>query len=443
LLSLVVSTGTCAPKTAPAQGLAARAPANAFVAAVILGLFVLAAIVSAVRQDITQGFDEIAHASYIAHIQHTGNASPDLRDMRLLDPQTFQFTDAANYLNHPSKYYALLALIGPVLEGHPQALLAYRLIDVAIVTLGFAALLGLGLAARFSREEFYAYAIPLACIPVLVPLAGAVNSDDLAFLGGALVLLGAWRFIATGRDGWMALALIGVVAAGWAKLTGLLLTAAMMSAVMTYLLWRKRLPWLWIIAAAAVLTFAAIPYFEFILSYGSPTPQTPAQIALIANSMRAAGWTELPRKSFPGYLVYFAGSFLADWMPTLGARSIFNYTMLTLPAAAIVCALAGIGLSLQRLAQRRESALDVIVVAGAYGIAATFAIHAFYSYGRYAATGWLIDAYPRYYLPLIAIVPLACLALFAAIETPRSRGALLVFFVGGSVLLRIFGVQLG
>jgi hypothetical protein len=61
LLSLVVSTGTYAPKNAPAQGLNARA-ANALVAAVILGLFVLGAIVSAVRKDITQDFDEIAHA---------------------------------------------------------------------------------------------------------------------------------------------------------------------------------------------------------------------------------------------------------------------------------------------------------------------------------------------------------------------------------------------
>jgi len=130
-------------------------------------------------------------------------------------------------------------------------------------------------------------------------------------------------------------------------------------------------------------------------------------------------------------------------MPTLGARSIFNYAMLAVPAAAIVCALAGIALSLQRLAQRRESALDVVVVAGAYGIAATFAIHVFYSYGRYAATGWLMDAYPRYYLPLIVIVPLACLSLLAAIETPRRRNALLMFLVAGPVLFRIFGAPLG
>jgi hypothetical protein len=404
---------------------------------------VLAAIVSAARKDITQGFDEVAHASYVAHIQHTGIAWPDLTSMRLLDPRTFQFTGLANYLNHPPKFYALLALIGPTLEGHPQALMAHRLIDVAIAGAGLAALLGLGLAARFSREEFYAYAVPLACIPVLAPLAGAVNNDNLAFFGGAIVLLGAWQFLVTGRDGWMALALAGVVAAGWAKLTGLLLTTAMMSAVMTYLLWRKRLPWLWLVAAVAVLALAATPYLEFILSYGSATPQTPAQIALIADGARAAGWADLPRQSFPGYFLYFIGAFIADWMPTLGARNPLNYAMLIIPVAALLCALGGGIVSLRRLWRRQETALDVVVVAGFYAIAATFAIHVTYSYGRYAATGWLMDAYPRYYLPLIAIVPLACLSLLAAIETPRRRNGLLAFLVAGPVIFRIFGAPLG
>jgi hypothetical protein len=439
--------------------LAAPAPAHALVAAVILGLFLLAAIVSAARKDITQGFDEVAHVSYVALIQHTGNARPALESMRLLDPRTFQFTGAANYLNHPPKFYALLAMLGPTLEGHPQALLAHRLIDVAMTGAGFVALLGLGLVARFSRQEFYAYAVPLACIPVLVPLAGAVNNDNLAFCGGAIATLGVWQLLATplpslprsrGREGrgiWLALALIGVVAAGWAKLTGLLLTAAMVTGVIAYLLWRKRLTgshaWTWTIAAVIVFALAATPYFEYILRYGSPTPETPAQIALIADGARVAGWADLPRKSFPGYLGYFIGAFVADWMPTLGARSIFNYAMLAIPVAALACALAGLALSLRRLWRRQETALDAVVGAGALALAATFAIHVAYSYGRYVATGWLMDAYPRYYLPLAAIVPLACLSLLAAIETPRWRAGLAAFLVVGPVIFRIFGAPLG
>ena len=426
-----------------APALTVPAAANFFVAAFIFGLFVLAALVSAERKDVTQGFDEVAHASYVAEIQHAGNAWPALERMRLLDPRTFQFSDQANYLNHPPIFYALLAFFGPQLEGHPRALLADRLIDVALAAIGFAVLLGLGLAARFPRYECYAYAVPLACIPVLVPIAGAVNNDNLAFLGGALAMLGAWQCLASGRDRWLGVALLGVVAAGWAKLTGLLLSAGMVSGVMAYLLCRRRLPWIWALAALLVFLLAAIPYFAFMLRYGSPTPETPAQIALIENGARAAGWADLPRQSIPAYLVYFVVAFVAEWMPTLSARSMFNYAMLAVPAAALICAFGGIALSLRRVWRRRETALDVVVLSGAVAIAATFAIHVIYSYGRYAASGWLMDAYPRYYLPLAAIVPLAGLSLVAAIESPRWRGGLLTFLIAGPILFRIFGAPLG
>lgn len=423
--------------------LAVPATANFFVAAFIFGLFVLAALLSAERKDVTQGFDEVAHASYVAAIQHAGNAWPALERMRLLDPRTFQFTDRANYLNHPPVFYALLAFLGPRLEGHPRALLADRLIDAALAAIGLAALLGLGLAARLPRYEFYAYAVPLACIPVLVPLAGAVNNDNLAFLGGAVAMLGVCQFLSSGREAWLAMALMGVVAAGWAKLTGLLLGAGMVSGVMAYLLWRRRLAWIWALAALLVFLLAALPYLVFMLRYGSPTPETPAQIALIENGARAAGWADLPRKSFPAYLAYFIVAFVAEWMPTLGARSALNYALLAIPVAALACAFAGIALSSRRLQRGRETALDVVVLAGAAAIAATFAVHVTYSYGRYAATGWLMDAYPRYYLPLAAIVPLAGLSFAAAIESSRWRGAVLGFLIASPILFRIFGAPLG
>ena len=442
-MSGTMSSSTSSAPTYAAPRLTLPAAANFPIAAIVFVLFVAAALMGAERKDITQGFDEVAHASYVAVIQHSGNAWPALQDMRLLDPTTFQFTDQANYLNHPPLYYALHAFVGPKLEGRLQALLAHRLIDIAIAAIGFAALLAIGLAARFPRYEFYAYAVPLACIPVLAPLAGSINNDNLAFLGGALATLGVWQCIATGRRFWLALALAGVIAAGWAKLTGLLLTAGMVSGAIVYLLWRRRLPWSWAAAALLVFALAAAPYCAFMLQYGSPTPETPAQIALIKDGARAAGWADLPRRSFPAYLFFFVTTFVAEWMPTLAARSAFNYAMLAIPAVALACAFAGISLSLHRLWRRTESALDVVVMGGALALAATFAVHVVYSYGRYVATGWLMDAYPRYYLPMAAIVPLACLSLLAAIESPRWRGALLGFLVAGPIVFRLLGAPLG
>ena len=101
---------------------------------------------------------------------------------------------------------------------------------------------------------------------------------------------------------------------------------------------------------------------------------------------RTAGWSDLPRQSFLHYLAYFIGAFVADWMPTLGARSDLNYAALVIPVEALGCALLGIGLSVRRLWRRQETALDAIVVAGTLAIGATFAIHVTYSYGRYVAT---------------------------------------------------------
>lgn len=433
---------TSTPADAPTT-LGDRATANFFIAAIIFALFVVAALVSAERKDIAQGFDEVAHVSYVAEIQHTGSAWPDLEKLHLLDPRTFQFTAKPNYLNHPPFFYALLAFAGPTLEGHPGALLADRLIDIAIAGCGFAALLGLALAARLPRYEFYAYAVPLACVPVLVPIAGAVNNDNLAFLGGALVLLGCWQALATGPGAWFALALAGMVAASWAKLTGLLLTAPMLAGVLAYQLWQRRLPWGWALAAAAIFVLAAAPYLDFMLRYGSPTPETPAQLALIRDGARAAGWAALPRKSFAGYALYFIVAFIAEWMPALGERTVLNYAMLAIPVAAVMCAVAGTILSARRLWRRTETPLDVMVVCGALAIAATLVIHVVYSYGRYVATGWLMDAYPRYYLPLIAIVPLAGLSLLGAIVAPRWRNAALVFLIAGPVLFRLLGAPLG
>lgn len=423
--------------------LAVPAMANFVAATVILVLFVIAALFSAERKNVTAGFDEVAHVSYVAHIQHTGDLWPALKRMRLIDPQTFHFTDRANYLNHPAPFYALLAVLGPTLEGHPEALLAHRMIDVGIAALGFAALLALGLAARWPRHEFYAFAVPLACIPVLAPLAGAVNNDDLAFTGGAVVLLGLWQFVVTGRGNWFALALVGLVIAAWAKLTGLLLTGGFLGAALVYLLWRKRLHYSFLGAAALVFIIAVAPYLAFIWQYGSPTPETPAQLALLANGAREAGWADLPRQSFPAYLGYFLVAFVADWMPTLVARNPLQYAMLAIPVGALACAGAGIVLSLRRLWQRNEAPLDIVVVCGTVAIAATFAIHVVYSYGRHLATGWLMDAYPRYYLPLAAIVPLAALSLVSGIANPRWRGALLGFLIAGPILFRLLGAPLG
>jgi hypothetical protein len=202
------------------------------VCAVVLLLFILAATFSAVRKDVTRGFDEVAHASYVAPLQHSGEIWPVFGDMRMLDPSSFRFTREGNYLDHPSPYYLLLARLGPNLEGHPEAILVHRLVNVALVAIGLAALMAIGLVARLPRLTLYAYIVPLACIPVLAPLAGAINDDNAAFAGGGIASLAVFQLLATGSRASLMAALGGVIVASWAKFTGLLLVGGLVAGVL-------------------------------------------------------------------------------------------------------------------------------------------------------------------------------------------------------------------
>ena len=67
-----------------------------------------------------------------------------------------------------------------------------------------------------------------------------------------------------------------------------------------------------------------------------------------------------------------------------------------LPVGPVPPALAGFVQSLQRLVRRQAAALDVIIVADQPAIVATLLIHAGFSYRRQCATGWMMDAYPRF-----------------------------------------------
>jgi len=82
-------------------------------------------------------------------------------------------------------------------------------------------------------------------------------------------------------------------------------------------------------------------------------------------------------------------------------------------------------------------------VAGAFAFMATFVVHGLFSYQRHIEFGWLMDAYPRYYLPLAALIPLAGISVLTAIKTPRARALLAGFLIAGPIVFRLVGAPLG
>jgi hypothetical protein len=388
------------------------------------------------------GFDEFAHISYVAHMQAHPAVSVNLEDLLMLDPVTFMPTTMPNYLNHPVPYYKALAAIGPTVEGNPHSLLTFRLMNVFVVVLGLAVLFAIGLKARLPRFEFLAYMVPLTLVPILPQLAGAVTNDNLAFVGGALAMFGAFNLVSTDRPGWFAAALAGVVLAGWAKFTGLILTGGLVGSIFFYLLVRGRTP-LWSLPALAVtFAVAALPYVGFLLQYHSPTPNSTGQLALLNNQvpLLPLGHESPVHYAFPVYVARFVGKFVSGWAPTAIPRGPFAYAMLFVPAGTLLCAIAGITAAGRRVLELRESALDVVVLAAAFAFAATFAAHIGFSYQRNVDFGWLLDAHPRYYFPVVALVPLACLALLSEMKAGSSRTGLLTFLIVGPIAFRVYGV---
>jgi hypothetical protein len=420
----------------------AAANTNWRVCVIVLLLFVVAATLNAVRKDVTQGFDEVAHASYVAHLQRSGETWPAFEDMRMLDPSSFRFASEANYLNHPSPYYLLLARLGPNLEGHPEAILVHRLFNVALAAIGLAALMAVGLVARMPPLAFYAYIVPLACIPVLAPLAGAINNDNAVLAGGGIATLAAFQLLVTGSRAWLLAALCGVLIASWAKFTGLLLAGGLIAGVLLWLLWRGRLQRRWIALIVIGALLAGAPYVALFAQYGSPTPRTPGEIAMIKTGAQAVGWDSAERLTPFAFAAHFVTEFVFEWMPTLKPRNALNYAALAIPITAALCAFAGILVAVRRIADGKAGPLDIVVVSGALAFAGTFVIHGIFSYRLHTEFGWLTTAYPRYYLPLAAVVPLAGLTLAGAIEQPRVRVILLAFLIAGPVVFRLLGAPL-
>jgi hypothetical protein len=410
---------------------------------IVLAMFILAATLATVRKDVTFVFDEIPHLSYVAYLQHSHEVWPTFSEMWLIDPSNFRFTNERNYLDHPSIYYWLMAWLGPDLEGHPDAVLFYRLFNIALAAIGLAAWMAIGIVLRLPPLKLYAYILPLACIPVLATLAGTVTNDNMAFAGSGIAALAIFQLLITRKPVWLMTALAGVIIASWAKFPPMLQTGGLVGVVLIWMLWQRRLDWRWIAPSAIAALIAGAPYIVFFVQYGSPAPRTPGQIEMFTHIAQASGWTDAPRLSPVSFAMTFLWEFIVDWMPVERTRSALAYAALAIPVATALCALAGVALSAQRVARAEAEPLDVIVVSGGIAFAVTFMLHMIFSYRLHIDFGWMTSAYPRYYLPLLPILPLANLMLLDTLDTPRARTLLLVLLIAGPMIFRVAGASYG
>jgi len=125
------------------------------------------------------------------------------------------------------------------------------------------------------------------------------------------------------------------------------------------------------------------------------------------------------------------------------ANAITIASLLALPATVILFSVAGWVVSARAILHGRQRPLDFLVVAGMASIALTLAVHIAFSYQRHLQTGWMMDAYPRYYLPLVAIIPMAALTFSSTIQSDRWRMVLVAFLIGAPIAFQVFGAPMG
>jgi hypothetical protein len=170
---------------------------------------------------------------------------------------------------------------------------------------------------------------------------------------------------------------------------------------------------------------------------------TSGELAMIQRDAHIAGWDSAARLTPVSYAAHFVAEFVLEWMPTLKPRNALNYAAVAIPITAALCAFAGILVSVQRIVRQKAGPLDIVISAGALAFSATFLLHGIFSYRLHTEFGWLTSAYPRYYLPLAALFPLAGLSLLGAVRQPQARGALLGFLIVGPLVFSLVGASLG
>jgi len=395
----------------------------------VLTLFVVRCLGFAWFGYFPNGYDEAAHFSFALHVLQTGDVLPAFADLRLIEPESVaSWTDRPNYLNHPSAYYALMAAAAAPFELPAVDLIRFwRLLNVALATAVVAVILRLGRDAGWSAPAQAVFAVLVVFNPALPVLGSIVSNDNLAFLGGALTCLGAFRLLSGKRSaGVWATVAAGMLLAGLAKLTALLLCGLLLACTLAWLVASEGPAVLRSVPAVLCLIIAGlglVPYLPLVLEHGSPAPFTAGQAAILERRLaEIPAWRD-SRLDFWPYVGHFAQSLLVYWSPVTPVRPV-QVALLALPAMVL-----GMGLTAIMAALRpsRSAAADPtarFVVGGAIAMAVMAAVHLEFTFARHQETGWLRGVYPRYYFPLLAVLPAACAWLIERCGRPSRRWTL-------------------
>lgn len=376
------------------------------VAAIAIGINLLVAILFAMWIAFPTGYDELAHVSAIWAQVADPQLFPDLRAYRLLDPEHLtRWSDASNYLNHPSLYYLAMAAVTRVSD----TLRTLRGVNIALSVAALLLVVHAGWQRFDTAFGRAAFAVAAAAFPKQPIIAAGVNNDNLAACAAAAVFAGMAG--ARGAVWWLA---GGLALAGWTKLTALIALATVVGCRQLWRSLRGETRWLGMenIAVAAGLAVGAIPYVANLLQIGH---------LLYINE----GFVFVPPASRPvldtaGFLGWFITQAAMKWPAAEQSLPLIVAAALTLTAPILTL-----------LAVRKPDAAR-IVAPYLIGLAVTLTAHILFGLSAFERLGDQSTPQTRYYNILWPGI-----AFGAAVTVARIRATSLAAALACAVLLLV------
>lgn len=330
-------------------------------------IHLLSGLLVASRAEFPTSVDELAHYSYVAEMRENFSLAPRFEDMRLLDPKDGSPTGRPNYMTHPPVYYLLLAHL-------PFDVVWMRAANILISALAVGLLCLAGYRYLQDPMQHLVFASAVALCPKAQILSGMINNDNLALLGGAVVLCGLLR------ERSLSSALL--VGAGFAlgalsKLNAGLLLGLLIAAV--HLRDVRSLQFRYVVVICLFAVIGVAPYLVNLVAYGSPV--------YIDGSTHFVPEGERLKLNVIDFVFRFFAQIPYTW-PALEPGNALNVIPL-----GILLALA----LLSRDANARGGVLLLV-------LALAVMLHIGFMYRLYLEVGYSHGAYFRYYLPLWPVI---------------------------------------
>lgn len=339
---------------------------------------------------------------------------------------------AVNYLGHPSLYYLLMAMTGPVrfLSDGTVCVDYMRLCAANTLLVSAGAVIAFRLGYRYlkSRSPFVhaLFAAAIVTLPELGYVGASANNDNLAFLAFAVFFTGVLRYH-EGKEDLKTYLLIGFgfLLGSFAKLTTALIMLIMLIVILIMSIIRTKSLKLianryFLITLPCYLLFLA---YEIIIHrrYGSWQPS----LAVIAPEyFRTTYFYVAPENRTPmtvwQFVRFFLGGIGYSWSSLYGHKEAVNSIMDNGAYGVIYWIPVFTTLAAAAWQAVRKKADWVIPVVLAF--LGTMAYHFWNGWSGYLKNGYLGGTQARYYLSLIIPFALAmCEALPPLFRTERAK----------------------